>query len=515
MERLSSNRHPPFAVPVFLGDSLKWGKNQALWSYEGLSIPTDEDYEIFINDPGRITDAEFDDYLKFPDRVVADTEHFDQLVDDLAMKASSRGRGDPKPKLASTFAKFSIDKEDQPIIQRTFENMCDLHDDEKDHIWGYYVRNLARPTWLAQPSNRLDVLVGNPPWLAYRHMTQRQKAAFREMVKERWIRGGIKFAPTQDLSALFVARCVEQYLKPGGRFGFVMPGAVLALEHYKGFRTGVYGGKIEPVWVRFERPWDLRNVKPKFFSQHAGVVLGRRAVVGQSATPLIEAPDVWSGRFATSTATKSETEGRITRTIAELAPILVASGSPYGPRCFQGATFVPQFTFIVKADDLGTFGPGVGRMAVQSRRSANEHPPWADLDPMHETIEDKFIRHVYLGESLSHSCFMIPHWLSCHGMEVNCCADERKISMLTLACRAGGTEQKASGMSTGPMMVLALDRGSIIIGDCQSSFRAGVYGLSITRVVSFLHKRFWRTRRRSLRSSSIGVQFRLLRKHGF
>jgi len=399
-KRLSSNRHPPFAVPVFLGDSLKWGRNQALWSYEGLSIPTGDDYEMFINDPGKITGSEFDDYLKFPDRVVADTEHFDQLVTDLAVKASSRDRGDPRPKLTSTFAKFSIAKEDQAIIQRTFKNMCDLHDNEKDHIWGYYVRNLARPSWLAQPANRLDVLVGNPPWLSYRHMTERQQAAFRDMVKERWLREGIKFAPTQDLSALFVARCIEQYLKPGGRFGFVMPGAVLKLDNYKGFRTGVYGGKIEPVWVRFKRPWDLYKIKPKFFSQHVSVVHGKRASVGESAKPLSEVPEVWSGRFSTTTALKSEAREHITRTIAELPPILVASGSPYRSRVFQGATFVPQFVFTVELEDIGFLSAGVGRTAVQSRRTANEHPPWADIEDMHEVIENEFLRPVYLGESL-------------------------------------------------------------------------------------------------------------------
>jgi SAM-dependent methyltransferase len=400
MDRLSSDRHPPFAVPVFLGDSLKWGKNQALWSYEGLSIPTDDDYEMFVNDPGQVEDSNSKDRLRFPDRIVADTERFDALVNDLANKASGRDRHDPRPSLTQVFVNFSIDKGDRAIIQKTFENMCDLHDDGRDHIWGYYVRNLARPAWLAQPDNRLDVLVGNPPWLAYRYMTRRQQEAFNQMCEERGLREGAKFAPTQDLSALFVTRCVEQYLKPGGRFGFVMPGAVLTLDHYKGFRTGIYGGKVEPVRVRFERPWDLHRIKPKFFSQHVSVVLGGRARTGEGARPLSQVSEVWSGKFATSTASKVEAEASITRTIAELPPIWAAAGSAYAPRFHQGVTFVPQFAFLLEVDDQGPLGAGIGRKAMQSRRSSNEHAPWAGLDSLHETIEDKFLRPVYLGESM-------------------------------------------------------------------------------------------------------------------
>jgi hypothetical protein len=56
--------------------------------------------------------------------------------------------------------------------------MCRLHDEGRDHVWGYYVRDLARPTWLARPENQVDRLVGNPRWLAYRFMTPEMQASF-------------------------------------------------------------------------------------------------------------------------------------------------------------------------------------------------------------------------------------------------------------------------------------------------------------------------------------------------
>jgi CheY-like chemotaxis protein len=89
------------------------------------------------------------------------------------------------------------------------ETMCRLHDEGRDHIWGYYIRNLARPEWLAQKDNRADVLIGNPPWLSYRFMPAEMQKLFREMSDARRLWTGAKVATHQDLSALFVARAVE------------------------------------------------------------------------------------------------------------------------------------------------------------------------------------------------------------------------------------------------------------------------------------------------------------------
>ncbi|MFB6720557.1 N-6 DNA methylase [Kribbella sp. NPDC056345] len=268
--RLRASDRPPLSVPVYLGDSLQWGQESTLLSYAGLGVPIDSDFELFTD---RLDVA---DQLRFPDSVIADAEQFDLLVSELARMATRRARGARIPSLSRIFRGFAIKDEDQPTLRETFKRMCELHDAEKNHIWGYYVRNLARPVWFARQDNQVDILIGNPPWLSYRFMTEPQKRTFRAMSKERGQWAGAALATHQDLSALFVSRCIELYLKPGGRFSYVMPGALLSRGQYAGFRSGRLGGPEFEVNVSFDRAWDLHQIKPAFFKVPACVVRGQR-----------------------------------------------------------------------------------------------------------------------------------------------------------------------------------------------------------------------------------------------
>ena len=277
MDRLQAADRPPIAIPVYLGDSVQWGHGETLMHAEGLSIPTDDGSRLWADD------------LRFPERLLDDAGRFDQLVSELADRAADREPGAPVPSLAAVFRRYAVNPEDQPVVAQTFEIMCRLHDEGRDHIWGYYVRNLARPVWLAQPANRVDALIGNPPWLAYRYMPRAMQASFQELSDTRNLWAGAAVATQQDLSGLFVVRCIELYLRAGGRFGFVMPLAALSRRQFAGFRTGRYR-----VSVAFGQPWDLHAVKPSFFPVPACVVFGERA---ETSVPLAAPAEAWSGGF--------------------------------------------------------------------------------------------------------------------------------------------------------------------------------------------------------------------------
>lgn len=99
-----------------------------------------------------------------------------------------------------------------------------------------------------------------------------------------------------DLSALFVLRAVERYLKGKGRFGFVMPWSALRGRQFAGFRSGHYTkAAVAIVNGRLRRrSWDLHAIKPTFFPVPCGVVLGQQS---DSAVPLGASVEAWSGRL--------------------------------------------------------------------------------------------------------------------------------------------------------------------------------------------------------------------------
>ena len=194
-DKLTDPNRGNIQIPIYLGDSIQWREqNVDLWSAGNLVIHTDDQKNLFQGE------------LAFPDAILDDAAQFDQLVNELADRSSRRRPKSPPPSLKALFARFAIPAEHQPIIEATFKVMCRLHDEGRDHIWGYYVRNLARPLWLSKPGNQVDMIIGNPPWLAYSHMTPEMQTTFRSMSEDRETLGrGAAFPP----SGLVGAFCSE------------------------------------------------------------------------------------------------------------------------------------------------------------------------------------------------------------------------------------------------------------------------------------------------------------------
>ena len=281
-ERLTHSARGSIRIPVYLGDSMQWKRATP-------SVLSQQELRIAADDRTEIVRSEF----RFPLSLLANARTFDELVSALATRASTRARGTRVPASKGLLDHLGVPHAARETIRQTFETMCRLHDEGRDHIWGYYIRNLARPEWLARRENRADLLIGNPPWLAYRFMPEEIQKLFRDMCEARGLWSGSKVATQQDLSTLFVARAVQLYLQDEGTFAFVVPNAVLDRAQFKGFRTGTFDEETNSAEtrVRFRMPWDLRKLRPHFFPRGAAVVFGTR---GGKSSPMPPA-EVWSG----------------------------------------------------------------------------------------------------------------------------------------------------------------------------------------------------------------------------
>ncbi|MCU4748517.1 N-6 DNA methylase [Streptomyces sp. G-5] len=395
--RLTSDERKLIRVPVYLGDSFQWQQRTDLIDHGHLVIRTGAGGQFYENE------------LRFSEHLLADAVRFDLIVNELADKATDRPAGGRIPSLSSLFNRRGVSSPtEQQELTDNFRRLCELVDEGRNHIWSYYVRNLARPMWLSRAENRVDVLIGNPPWLSYRHMPRDMQELFKEMSQSRKLWRGEEVATHQDLSGLFIARAIQQYLREDGTFAFVVPNPVLDRPYWSGFRTGDYPDQEAPVKVSFTGSWDLRRLRPHFFPRGSAVIFGSRipvgigeAAKGNIPASLSQDTERWTGRISRTAVNWQQVKGWVKREPARLQYSKAGLiSSPYRPRFIAGATIYPKYLFFVEPGQSNSLGLGGGRVAVRSERNRLEKAPWKNLPDMEGVVEKEFVRPVLLGESV-------------------------------------------------------------------------------------------------------------------
>ena len=217
-------------VPVYLGDALQLRfRTGDMFAEHNVTVQVEDEENT---------------ELVFPVSLVDRAETFDALMSDVA-EAIEKG-DDP----TLTLDDHQIDEpRERQTLRETIASMQRLHAEGLNHIWAYYTRNLVRPVALSR--RKVNVIVGNPPWLIYRNTASTLRTELERQSKDLygiWVGG--RHANHQDISSLFFARCVDLYLKDGGVIGMVMPHSALQTGQHSKWRTG--GMADEAGWQRKE-----------------------------------------------------------------------------------------------------------------------------------------------------------------------------------------------------------------------------------------------------------------------
>ncbi|WP_137726560.1 N-6 DNA methylase [Prescottella subtropica] len=400
IDRINSEDRGPLTVPIYLGDSVQWEQNRDLFGGADRVTITTAGNEL-VEGGGVL----FGDDLVFPRSILGDASRFDRLVSAMADNALDLSGKKDSTLIDPVLRRFAVTDDEASILRTTFSTMRALHRSGRNHIWGYYVRNLIRPLWLSEPGNRVDILVGNPPWLRYSKMTEPMQARYKTLAKTRNLLSTGLGAAARDLSTLFVVRAVELYLREGGRFAFVMPHGTITRKPHAGFRSGKWAtGTGDHLTVAFETSWDLSEADTGF-PMVSCVVRGRRA---QEATPVPADTVKWSGRLRHADLPWREASQRITTapgTVTALGDSDGPAPSPYKSIFRNGAILYPRLLMFVEKADAGPLGAGAGRVAVTSFRTTQEKKPWKFQPSLTARVEQRFVRTVYLGETvLPHRC---------------------------------------------------------------------------------------------------------------
>lgn len=394
-------RRGSISIPVFLGDAMQLSIREMMDTKELIiEVPANGNGSGNGNGPAK---------LNFPESFCRDAALFDKAVEALRDAAEAGWtRKQVEAQLGQVMhehfvrtrglgLKKEIGRVEEHAISElgaTYETYDKLRKSGRDSIWSYVARNLSRPLALSSTA-WANVVVGNPPWLAFRYMTADLQKRFRELAEAEKVYVGGKFATQNDLFALFTVRSASLYLRSAGRIAFVLQQAALTRGQFEKLRTGAFTS----VNIAWDETWTVdaslealplpscvlfgsRRGKPKPIPDKV-----RRAFSGH--LPLRDAPEAVADKYMD-----------VDENVAKLQEGVFTGGSTYRKAFRQGATLVPRMlSFVERSAAMGRVGSDSAAPSVKSRPS--KHRPWNALPAISSRVEAEFIRPALLGESIA------------------------------------------------------------------------------------------------------------------
>ena len=368
------------SIPVYLGDALQLRfRTGDMFAEHNVTVQVEDDENT---------------ELVFPVSLVERAEDFDALMGDVS--ASIERGGDPFLALDDNHINDPVERQ---TVGETIRAMQRLHDEGRNHIWAYYSRNMVRPVALSR--SRVDVVIGNPPWINYNQTADILRDELQSLSRNRYgIWAGGRYATHQDVAGLFFSRSVDLYLKDGGVIGFVLPHSALQAGQYAKWRGGQWrvrkAGPSVQVDFTFKSAWDLEQLKPNsFFPVPASVVFARKLSQDASGKPLAGRVEQWRG---------SAGADDVRRESVSITDTGAAGESPYGGYSRQGAVIVPRCLFFISETENTAIVQAAPTVTVNPRRGSQDKSPWKDLDLTAitgQTVEKRHLFDVHLGETIA------------------------------------------------------------------------------------------------------------------
>ena len=402
-------------VPVYLGDAMQLGITHNMTeTHLVIRVPPPPAGAAPLQRrPGH-------EVLSFPETFCRDPALFDKAIERMrtaTLEGLNRGQvesallritdmhikelpADGWVRAARTKVPQLTDEHRRAVVDMgaTYETFDRLRREGRDTIWAYVARNLSRPLSMSVGGGQINVLVGNPPWVAYRHMSADLQKRFKELAQGEKVYVGGRFATQNDLCALFTVRASHLYLRPSGRIAFVLPLATLTRGQFVKFREGRFGSYN----IAWDEAWTMDDGVAPLFPVPSCAVFGRKRAIGKGMPDKVTA---YRGHLPMRDAPEAVADARLTVAQRD-APAAgeVEGGSAYRNQFRQGAILVPRMLCLVERRRLGRLGSAQDRPAIESRRSSLEKEPWRSVASISGQVETRFLRPVLLGESILPYC---------------------------------------------------------------------------------------------------------------
>jgi N-6 DNA Methylase len=395
-----SNRKGTISIPVYLGDAMQMSVGQNLADKElVIVVPPSKGNN---NASGNI-DGQGREMLQFPDVFCRQPELFDKLIEHMRQSAEQDLNQTQANSIIELEVKTHVmrgltDEEQRGVADMTkaYGVMSKLKREGRDTVWSYVARNLSKPLAYSSQEGWANVLVGNPPWIAFRHMSADLQKRFKELAKSERLYVGGKLATQNDFCALFTVRAAALYLHGNGRLGFVLPLAALTRGQYERFQSGSFTN----ARLAYDQVWTMDETVKPLFPVPSCVVFARKRAVSRSMPDKVRA---YSGSLPLRDAPEGIADDCLTveEGVEKPSAAKFTGGSKYRQQFKQGATLVPRMLCLVdRVVATSRLGMASAKPHVRSRRSSLEKKPWIDLPSIEARVEEEFLRPVLLGESI-------------------------------------------------------------------------------------------------------------------
>ncbi len=209
------------SINVVQGDSL-------IYSRSGMTLENQE------NVPYYLVETPLHQLLGIP---VSWTDQ-ESFADDLRRFVLAANSIPPKPMPVGIA--MGLSQHDTQIIENTFNTLIEVCRDEKDSVWGWYFQNIVGPSKLRR--RKVNRILANPPWVRMSHIqTAQRKSELETLANELGFWGHGKANTSFDIAGLFVKRCAQNYLAPGGGLAaWVLPQGALDGMNWENVRNDPY-----------------------------------------------------------------------------------------------------------------------------------------------------------------------------------------------------------------------------------------------------------------------------------
>jgi len=398
LKELLPYRKKPIHLPVYLADS--------------LFMPQTDDITMF-GKKNVIVRFLGETYV-LPRVFFSDAQAFDSAVA-LCVEAASNLAQDDSSESKEGFANslmriFSQKVEEEDLVELSAQlfklatQLAEKIRERRNTIWSFILRNNLRPVFL---HGSYDLVVGNPPWLSYRYISDPDyQGEIKKLSKDTY-----DIAPKQtklftqmELATLFLIHAVHNYLKPAGTLGYVMPRSVFSADQHDRFRTESFEAECT-----IQEYWDLQQVTP-VFNVPSCVVFARRgkpeskssypAVFMSGKLPVRDLPLSQAERFLQDERGKLYVSRMGDRTALSRREILYEEKAlAYKGRFSQGATIVPRNFYFIATPSTAELRAQEFYARTDPEQAKEGKPPYKDIF-LEGTVETDFLFRTALSKHL-------------------------------------------------------------------------------------------------------------------